>query len=223
VQAWVTRLAARRSPATVRKVHRVFSLMLKTAVKDGRLARNQAADVNLPRVISNERRYLTHDQVHALAELIAKPGDVSKRRRLDERENRASRLIVLFLAYTGVRFGELAALRVRRLDLLRRRAMIAEFVTVVQGRGQVWGTPKSHEQREVPIPPFLIDDIAEHVRGKTSDELVFTGVRGGGALRAPVFGVRASTRPPRRSASRDYTRTSCGTPQRASPSPPAPT
>jgi hypothetical protein len=40
VQAWVTRLAARRSPATVRKVHRVLSLMLKTAVKDGRLARN---------------------------------------------------------------------------------------------------------------------------------------------------------------------------------------
>ena len=39
------------------------------------------------------------------------PAEVSKHRRLDERENRADRLIVLFLAYTGVRFGELAALR----------------------------------------------------------------------------------------------------------------
>ena len=65
---------------------------------------------------------------------------------------------------TGVRFGELAGLRVGRLDLLRRRAMIAESVTVVQGRGQVWGTPKSYEQREVPIPRFLINDLAEHVR-----------------------------------------------------------
>ena len=53
--------------------------------------------------------------------------------------------------------------------------------------GQVWGAPKSHEQREVPIPRFLIDDIAEHIRGKKPDELVFTGVRGGGALRAAVF------------------------------------
>lgn len=66
-------------------------------------------------------------------------------------------MIVLFLAYTGVRFGELAALRLGRLGLLRRRAIIAESVTVVQGRGQVWGTPKSYEQREVPIPRFLIN------------------------------------------------------------------
>jgi integrase len=122
-----------------------------------------------------------------LADAIAKPADVSKHRRLDEREDQASRLIVLFLAYTGVRFGELAALRVGRLDLLRRRAIIAESVTVVQGRGQVWGTPKSHEQREVPIPRFLIEDLAQHVGDKNPDDLVFTGVRGGGALRAAVF------------------------------------
>jgi integrase len=187
VQAWVTRLSARRSPATVRKVHRVLSLILKTAVKDGRLARNPAADINLPRVVAAERRYLTHEQVHALANALAKPADVSKHRRLDERENQANRLIVLFLAYTGVRFGELAALRVARLDLLRRRAIIAESVTVVQGRGQVWGTPKSYEQREVPIPRFLIDDLAEHVHGKSRDALVFTGVRSGSALRAAIF------------------------------------
>jgi integrase len=53
--------------------------------------------------------------------------------------------------------------------------------------GEVWGAPKSHEQREVPITRFLVDDIAEHIRGKKPDELVFTGVRGGGALRAAVF------------------------------------
>jgi integrase len=187
VQAWITRLATTRSPATVRKVHRVFSLLLKAAVKDGRLARNPAADVNLPRVVPREHRYLTHEQVHGLAEALAKPAAVSKHRRLDEREDDAKRLIVLFLAYTGVRFGELAALRVGRLDLLRRRAVIAESVTVVQGRGQVWGTPKSHERREVPIPRFLIDDLARHVSGKSPDELVFAGVRSGTAMRAAIF------------------------------------
>jgi hypothetical protein len=41
------------------------------------------------------------------------------------------------LAYTGVRFGEMAALRVSRLDLTRRRATLAESVTVVQGKGLV--------------------------------------------------------------------------------------
>lgn len=116
IQSWVAELAQRRSPATVRKVYRVLSLVLSTAVKDGRLARNPAEGVNLPRVVAGDRRYLTHEQVHELAEACA-----------------PHRLVVLFLAYTGVRFGEMAALRVRRLDLLRRRAMIAESVTLVRG------------------------------------------------------------------------------------------
>jgi integrase len=92
-------------------------------------------------------------------ELGARPSDVSKHCRLDERENQTYRLVVLFLAYTGVRFGEMAALRVSRLDLTRRRATIAESVTVVQGQGLVWGTPKSHERRQVPIPRFLVAEL----------------------------------------------------------------
>ena len=42
VQAWVTGLSKRHSPATVHKIHRVLSLVLDMAVKDGRLARNVA-------------------------------------------------------------------------------------------------------------------------------------------------------------------------------------
>ena len=52
--------------------------------------------------------------------------------------------MILFLAYTGLRFGEMAALRVRRLDLLRRRLEVAGSVTAVNGE-LVWaprrGTP----------------------------------------------------------------------------------
>jgi integrase len=168
VQSWITELTTRRSAATVRKVHRVFSLLLKAAVKDGRLGRNPADDINLPRVAVPERRYLTHDQVRGLADACG-----------------SHRLVVLFLSYTGLRFGEMAALRVRRLDLLRRRAVVAESVTLVRGV-QVWGTPKGHDRREVPLPRFLVDDLAVHVAGKAPDELVFTGERGG-ALRAQVF------------------------------------
>jgi integrase len=91
----------------------------------------------------------------------------------------------MFLAYTGLRFGEMAALRVGRLDLMRRRAVVTESVTLVRGV-QTWGTPKGHERREVPIPRFLVDELAAHVAGKTQDDLVFTGERGG-ALRAQGF------------------------------------
>jgi len=174
VQAWITRLSAERQAATVRKVHRVLSLILALAVKDGRLVRNPTAGVNLPRVVAGERRYLAHDQVIALAEACS-----------------AYRLVVLFLAYTGCRWGEMAALRVGRLDLLRRRAEIAESVTLVRG-AQTWGTPKGHERRSVLIPRFLIDELAPHVAGKARDELVFCGERGG-ALRAQVFQRAAFT------------------------------
>ena len=186
VQAWVAELSVDLRPASVRKVHRVLSLVLTLAVKDGRLVRNPAQDVNLPRVNATEQRYLTHEQVHALAHAAAAPDVPSKHRRAMERYTEQYRLVVLFLAYTGVRFGEMAALRVRRLDFLRRRAVIAESVTLVNSR-QVWGTPKGHERREVPLPAFLVEALAEHIRGKEPDDLVFAGVRGGGALRAPIF------------------------------------
>lgn len=175
VQSWVTGLTGMQSPASVRKIHRVLSLMLDMAVKDGRLSRNSAAGVNLPRLLRHEHRYLTHAQVDALANACALPAEVSKYRSAEEQTMELYRLVILFLAYTGVRFGEMAALRVVRLDLGTRRAMIAESVTPVQGHGMVWGTPKSHQRRAVPIPRFLIEDLRTHVDGKAAEDLVFGG------------------------------------------------
>jgi hypothetical protein len=68
VQKWVAQLSSQRSAATVRKIHRVLSQVLGSAVKDGRLVRNVAEGIALPRVCSKERRYLTHEQVAELAD-----------------------------------------------------------------------------------------------------------------------------------------------------------
>ena len=79
----------------------------------------------------------------------------------------------------------MAALTVARVDFLRRRALIAESVTPVKGV-MIWGTTKRHERREVPIPPFLIDELAAHVAGKARDDLVFLGSRGA-VMRSRTF------------------------------------
>jgi integrase len=134
--------------------------MCKLAVRSGRLARNPAEYVPLPRVRRADKRYLTHDEVEALADAAGK-----------------FRPVILFLAYTGVRFGEMAALRLGQLDLLRRRATISEAVAEVGGR-IVFSTPKTHQSRTVPIPRFLVDELAALVVGKGSQDLVFTGVKG---------------------------------------------
>ena len=85
VQAWVTDLAKDHSPATVLKIHRVLSLVLDLAVNDGRLARNVAAGVNLPRAAKHEHRYLTHSQVDDLATATGYSSDASKFSSLDTR------------------------------------------------------------------------------------------------------------------------------------------
>lgn len=160
VQTWVSELTRSRSPATVRKIHNVLSLVMALAVKDGRLARNPASDINLPRVVTGERRYLTHDEV----EQVAANADYY-------------RTVILFLAYTGVRFGEAAALRVTDVDLNRGRAAIHSSLTEVNGT-LVWGTPKTYERRDVPVPGFLLDELGPKFQSRAPESLAFPGFTG---------------------------------------------
>ncbi len=146
---------------TVRHAHRVLHMILNAALDDGRLVRNPAARVKLPRDQRREKRFLTHRQVAALADAAG-----------------PDRLVILVLAYCGLRFGELAALRVQNIDPLRRRLNIEESVTEVDGV-MVFGTPKSHQCRSVPVPRSLTDALAAACVGKAATDLVFTAPRGG--------------------------------------------
>jgi hypothetical protein len=68
VAIWVSGLlSSGLSPATVRYVHRVFSLLLDLAVRSSRIPRNPATGVRLPRVQMAEKRFLSHQEVNALA------------------------------------------------------------------------------------------------------------------------------------------------------------
>ncbi len=165
VARWVAELGAGGlAPATIRQAHRVLSLVLALAVRDGRLARNPAEGVPLPRVARGEQHFLTRGDVTSLAGAAGEYG-----------------LVVEVLALTGLRYGELAALRVGRVDLLRRRLTVAESVTEVAGRA-VWGTPKTHQRRTVPIPRALVDRLAEQIAGMNPEALVFTAPKGGALL-----------------------------------------
>jgi integrase len=158
----------------VRKTHGVFSQMLDLAVMDGKLPRNPARPApgtksflpKLPR--TRDHVYLTAPQLHSLAD-----------------ECGEHRGLVLFLGYTGLRWGEATALRVRDVNPLQGRLTVARSVTEVGGE-LVWGTPKSHAVRTVPLPAFLRDTLTEALAGKGPDDLVFTSPTGG-ALRNRNF------------------------------------
>lgn len=68
VSAWVQSLEAEGlSPASVRYAHGVLSRALAAAVRDGRLVRNVAEGVPLPRIVGRSKRFLTHQEVQRLA------------------------------------------------------------------------------------------------------------------------------------------------------------
>jgi integrase len=174
VQGWVSDMTSSGlSGSTVRQAHRVFSLLLETAVRSKRLSSNPAIGVKLPRAGKPEKTFLTHEQVTALADAAGE-----------------SRTVILVLSYCGLRWGEMAALRVGRVDTMRRRFDIAESVTEDVGR-LVWGDPKNHQRRSVPIPKFLVDELDALKAGKGPKDLLFTGDRGGvlrnGNFRRDVF------------------------------------
>ena len=128
-------VAAGAGAATVENALSVLRQVLALAVEDKRLARNPCAGVEALSGSTRPRGYLTHIQVEALAREITEYGSV-----------------VRFLAYTGSRWGEMAALRVDSMDMLRRRVNVQRAV-LSEVKGQlVSSTPKSHERRSVPVP-----------------------------------------------------------------------
>ena len=155
VQAWITKLSARRGASVVLRAHGVLASILDSAVADRRMLSNPARGVHLPRKTPKRRVYLTHEQVDRLAT-----------------ECGSNETLVLFLAYTGLRWGEAIGMRVGSIDTLRRRVLVQENAPRVGGRIVV-GTPKGHEARSVPYPSFLSEPLARLCEGKSRHQLLF--------------------------------------------------
>jgi integrase len=83
--------------------------------------------VRLPKRKHADRGYLTHAQVAALADAVDRNATV-----------------VRFLAYTDLRWGEMAALRVQDFDMLRRRVNVSRSVALYRaGRRTAGRTPRA--------------------------------------------------------------------------------
>jgi integrase len=160
IRTWVAQLiAAEVGVATIENAFGLLRQILGAAVEDNRIPRNPCHGVRLPKRKHPDRGYLSHAQVAALAAAVERHPEV-----------------VRFLAYTGLRWGEMAALRVCDLDMLRRRVNVSRSVT--EAARLVWSTPKTWERRSVPFPASLADELAALMVGKGRDDLVFTNLHG---------------------------------------------
>ncbi len=148
------------SAGTVRKVHRVLSLIFDAAVADALIGRNPARGIRLPRQVASPPRFLSGEELGRLVTAAGLQG-----------------VEIALLAVTGLRFGEFAALRVGDFDAARRRLMIRASVSVV-GSTMVWTTPKTHRTREVSVPPSLVPALLSRSAGRPRDAVLFTSANG---------------------------------------------
>jgi integrase len=104
------------------------------------------------------------------------------------------RSLVYTAAYTGLRWGELAALKVERLNLLRGSVDVVEAVAEVNGYLH-FGPTKTGARRTVSMPRFLCDMLGEHLtqNGAPAHGLAFTSAKGKPLRRTST--VATSSRP----------------------------
>ena len=175
IQAWVHRLStdpgmrqrkASKAPtdgshlglsaARVVQAYQVVDQVLRFAVRAKYIAVNPAEDIALPRKASPEKMALTHDQVRQIADA-----------------SRELAPMVYLLAYSGLRYGECAALRCGDVNVMRHRLDVSRSVTAVAAMGMVEGATKTHQARSVPLPAFVMDMVAEQITDRSPSDLVF--------------------------------------------------
>lgn len=168
VRQWRAHLLANgRSATTAAKAYRLLRAVLNTAVKEDRLIReNPCRMPGYDKEPTTERPTATITEVFALADAVPA---------------RFSALIV-FAAFTGLRWGELIALRRSDLDLENGTVRVARKFADLRDGTRVVGPPKSAAgTRTVAVPSVILDLVRAHLdkyAGAGPEALVFTGAKG---------------------------------------------
>jgi len=172
VQDWVTKVSAEGlSPRSIAKYHVMLSSIFKRALRDRVLSFNPCAETDLPKVIARRTRTLTPEEFARLIDAIPVQ----------------HRLMVETAIETGMRWGELIALRPRHVDFLRRTLTVEETIVEVSRKHSPTGErmivkpyPKDNEPRTFGVRPLWLDTIAEHIKANdiARDDLLFPTTAG---------------------------------------------
>ena len=136
------------SPIRIRSIHIVIRMALKQAIRWRLISRNVSDDVSPPRDTQpHERQTLTPEQARKL--LAAAKG------------HRLEAILTLALA-TGMRRGELLALRWKEIDFERKSLYVRRSVNRLPG-GYCETEPKTaSSKRHITLPQFVIEALQQH-------------------------------------------------------------
>lgn len=150
VQAWVTGLSRKLSPASVAECHRLFKAIMTAAVRDRVIMYNPAEGVKVPR----RRKTGVEDRVISRADLVDRLLPVVPDR---------YRALVALAAGSGLRWGECNGLGWPVVDLDAAVVRVGRVAVEVSGRISYKPYPKSQAgRRSVPLPPFAVEALRWH-------------------------------------------------------------
>jgi integrase len=163
VLAWRARLRAQRAPDTVNAALGTLRQIFRAAVMDRSIPRNPCDGINpLPRTSVKEIRPLEPEQITILADAI----------------HERFKCAIFTAAHTGLRAGELWALKVGRVNLLRRSINVVESVSETS-KGLVTKPPKNGKARPVTLPSLIAEMLSQQINNYPSkDGYVFTSPKG---------------------------------------------
>lgn len=136
------------SPKTVNNIHGVLHKALDNAVKWNILPRNVCDAVTPPRIPRQELNFLTAQQAQVLLKEV--------------KAHRLEALLTLAIT-TGMRRGELLALRWQDINFEDGNLQVKRAVSYLKEYGYVESEPKtSRSRRTIMLPAFVIDILIQH-------------------------------------------------------------
>jgi integrase len=168
VQRAVNRWTDSMAPRTVKRTYGVLRAVLAFAVVNDLILRTPCRGIKLPQARPTERKLPTPDELARLADMLGVYAPM-----------------VWLGAVLGLRWGEVAGLRVGRLDLLRGTLTVSEQVTRGRNGVSALGEPKSAaSRRTMSLPASLVTILGAHLttRGLTgadTDAFLFVAPEGG--------------------------------------------
>jgi integrase len=143
-----SRLDSGCSAASVHKMHETLHKALKQAVRWGYMTKNPADDVDAPRVHTEEVHPLTRDEARRLLKVV--------------RGDRLEALYVVAL-HTGLRQGELLALRWEDVDIEEKTLIVRRTITKDGGKLLIGPTKTAKGRRTVKLTRDAAEALREHL------------------------------------------------------------